>query len=296
MTNDLTQLDVFHGDLTANRAIVYARLARPADDSGLSLSGQVRGPRCLYAETLPATSPLIDLGRGPTLLAQAVVPEPCFWSPDLPAIYDVAVNLKRGDEIIATTRREIGLKSLGVRGRDFAVAGKRWVLRGVFEQSATAELPRGWHEAAAAYVTERPDNERLAEASQWGAPAVVHVEGDAGRLAGTLKQLAMHPAVALAVVHGDLPSDIKPASIAPNIMLAQPVPSSAGLPAEPWAQVLWAEVSDPKALAPLLAKSAAPIIVVRQLASRLPIEQARAACDQLQRDLAPVGQFAGYVV
>src|SRR5687767_12799952 len=98
----LAQLDVFYGDLSVNRAYVYARLPRPVEDAGLSLVGQVRGPRCRLAEMLPASVPLVDLGPGPTLLAQAMIPDPCFWSPDLPAIYDVTVNLLRGTEIIAT--------------------------------------------------------------------------------------------------------------------------------------------------------------------------------------------------
>src|SRR3954454_21595882 len=112
MTNDIPDLDVFYGELTATRALVYARLPRPADDAGLSLTGQVRGPRCLHAQTLPLTAPLTDLGPGPTLLARAVIPEPSFWSPDVPSIYDVTVQLRRGTQTVAQTRREIGLRSL----------------------------------------------------------------------------------------------------------------------------------------------------------------------------------------
>src|SRR5829696_6519128 len=125
MTNDLPQLDVFYGDLTVNRAFVYARLPLPAEVGAWSLAGQIRGPRCLAAETLPVTSPLLDLGPGPTLLARAMVTDPCFWSPDLPAIYDVTVNLLRGTEIVASARREIGLRSLGVRGKHLALESKR---------------------------------------------------------------------------------------------------------------------------------------------------------------------------
>ena len=69
MADDLAELDVLYGDLTPNRACVYARLPRPADDAGLKLAGQVRGPRCLTAETLPLSATLVDLGPGPTLLA-----------------------------------------------------------------------------------------------------------------------------------------------------------------------------------------------------------------------------------
>ena len=106
MTCDLSSLAIFYGDLTVAQAYVYARLPRPAEDSGLSLVGQVRGPRCLQAETLPVTSPLVDLGPGSTLLARAVIPDPCFWSPDLPAIYDVTLNLLRDQEIGRASCRE----------------------------------------------------------------------------------------------------------------------------------------------------------------------------------------------
>src|SRR5262245_46001615 len=149
MTNDLPELDVFYGDLTVNRALVYARLPLPADAGPWSLGGHVRGPRCLTAQTLPVTSKLEDLGPGPTLLAKATVTDPCFWSPDLPAIYDVTVHLLRGGEIAATASREIGLRSLGVRGRHLALESKRWVLRGVCTESTHAALPRHWHEALA---------------------------------------------------------------------------------------------------------------------------------------------------
>jgi hypothetical protein len=39
-----------------------------------------------------------------------------------------------------------------------------------------------------------------------------------------------------------------------------------------------------------------PIVAVRRLDQKLPLADARAACDALQRDLAGIGQFAGYVV
>jgi hypothetical protein len=39
-----------------------------------------------------------------------------------------------------------------------------------------------------------------------------------------------------------------------------------------------------------------PIIVYRPHADAQTAEQARAACDQLQREAAPLGDFAGYFV
>jgi hypothetical protein len=296
MTNDLSQLDIFYGDLTANRAYVYARLPRPADDAGLTLTGFVRGPRCLHAETLPLTAKLVDLGPGPTLLARALVPEPCFWSPDLPAIYDVTVNLQLGAETIAGERREIGLRSLGVQGRNLVLAGKRWVLRGVTASSTSTTLPRAWHDASAAYVAEEAGDEQLAEASQFGALTAVHIRGDAEQTAAALRRLAQQPAAALAVIDGQLPSEFEPAAIAPNLLLAQRLHANVNLPVQSWAQAIWANTQDTRVLEFLVGAIDRPIIAVRHLISPLPLDQARAACDVLQRDLAPIGQFAGYVV
>jgi hypothetical protein len=295
MTSDLSPLAIFYGDLTVAQAYVYARLPRPAEDAGLSLVGQVRGPRCLQAETLPVTSPLVDLGPGPTLLARAVIPDPCFWSPDLPAIYDVTVHLLRGQEIIATARRELGLRALGVRGRNFALEGKRWILRGVSASSTVATLPRLWREVVASYVTGHAKDDCLAEASQWGSLAVVELDCAEHDAAEQLRRLALHPAVALVVIRGSLPADFKLSHVAPNLLLAQPLSTNqASIGA--WAQVLWLETDDPVLAGRIASQTELPIIVVRRLTSPLPLTDARAACDVLQRELASAGQFAGYVV
>src|SRR5262249_17931911 len=151
---------------------------------------------------------LIDLGPGPTLLARAVIPEPSFWSPDVPSIYDVTVKLRRGDEVVATARHEIGLRNFGIRRQYFVLEGKRWTLRGVASHSTIAKLPGDGQDAAGAYVADDGDAEALPEASRWGALAVVFVGDDHQRqTAHRLRDLANHPAVAIAALDGSLPDD-----------------------------------------------------------------------------------------
>lgn len=298
MAFDLSQLDVFYGDLTANRAYVYARLPCPAD-SGFSLVGQVRGPRCALAQTLPTTSPLVDLGPGPTLLARAAIPDPCFWSADLPAIYDVTVNVLRGTEIIATERREIGLRNLGVRGRYFAVDAKRWVLRGIHAASAASDEPGEWHAALGMLLLPAGHPQRdawLAEASRGGAMAAVVADARGVEMASLLRQLARFPAVCLVAVRGGLPEDFRLTDHAPNLLLAQVFGRGDPLAIAPWAQLAWVRADDPLLLSRVAGLAEVPIVADRPLAAPLPVDAARAACDLLQRDLAPSGQFAGYVV
>ena len=292
---DLSQLDIFYGDLTANRALVYARLPRPDDGADWKLTGQIRGPRCRTAQTLPATSPLVDLGPGPTLLARALVPEPCFWSPDLPAIYDLTVHLQRGMQVVATEQRQIGLRSLGVRGRHLILEGKSLVLRGVATESATSSQPGDWHEAIAAYVCNDFDLRPLEEASQCGALGVVMVRQRGENAISVLRKLSHYPAAAIAVLDNSLPDGFKKSAVAPNLLLAELRQAGDIARPSPWADVLVVTVEDPNSI-----KSAnfrdKPVIAMRRLGAPLDIPAARAACDMLQRDLAPIGLFAGYIV
>ena len=297
MTNDLpSDLDVFYGDLTTARAFVYARLPRPADDAGLSLTGQVRGPRCKLAQTLPVTSALVDLGPGQTLLARAVVPDPVFWLPDLPAIYDVSVNLLRGAEIIATAHRQIGLRSLGVRGRDLVLNGKRWVLRGVSTGSTNASSPQEWHKFQAAFVSDDLRLDDLTIASENGALAMIYVAEPGGPLLPRMRRLAQFPAAAIAVLDQALPHDFRKSEIAPNLLIAQLIVPECRWPRQPWADLLVVGVNDAEVFAETLTFGEIPIIATRFGRPPDDLTTARMACDALQRDLAPLGQFAGYVV
>jgi len=223
------------------------------------------------------------------------VPDPCFWSPDLPAIYDVTISLLRGTETVATARREIGLRSLGVRGVSFHLAGKRWVLRGVCDRSTTATLPRAWHEMSATLVTADLAREPLAEASQFGALAAVELLGDKFTTVA-LRELACQPGVALAIVRGDLPVGFDRREVAPNVLIAQWIGLGDESHRQPWADAIVADIGDQVPPDGACRFSGLPIIAARLLSTPLPLDQARAACDALQRDLASLGQFAGYIV
>jgi hypothetical protein len=292
--SELPLLDVFYGELSVHRASIYARLPRPSDDAGLKVAGQVRGPRCRLAQTLPVNANLVDLGGGPTLLARAIMPEPNSWTPETPSIYDVTINLLQNGKILATARRSIGLRALGVRDRRFHFEGKNWVLRGVSNASTTATHPAEWHPHASAYIAEH-HVERFVEASELGVLAIAHIDAH-GDIPLQLRQLALHPAAALAVVRVPPGKQFKLTGIAPNILLAQTLPAFGPFKPQAWAQVIWAETTDPTTLANLQTMFELPIIAVRPLTTPESLPDARAACDELQRHLAPLGQFAGYVV
>lgn len=265
------QLELFYGGVTPNRATVYARLRDVPTTPGMTLSGFIRGPHCLYSTTLPATIRLTDAGPGDTLLARAMVPDPCYWSPELPFLYEVHVELKHDGEVLASTDRVLGLRNFGARGQFLYLNGKRWTVRG-------ATMPSGpdlaaWNDAPLAlYCPTLPSDALCQEASRIGVLLVVQAPSIPDATA-ELQRLARHAAVAL-LVHPPGQIDLAWQTAAPNVALA-------GL-------------LDAEAI-PTLSASDRPIIAFRA-ADAVTVEDLRAASDRLQADLASHGDFAGYIV
>jgi Glycosyl hydrolases family 2 len=113
MTRESIEITV--GDVSDMEAVVYARYNPEVDDEfqereRVELRGTLRGPYCEQARTLPAEFAFRDLGPGAPASAEAVVTDPCMWSPDLPHLYQVDVEALRDGQIVAEYHGMIGLR------------------------------------------------------------------------------------------------------------------------------------------------------------------------------------------
>ncbi len=295
--------DVFHGELTANRGQVFVRAERTADLQDCKLYGYVHGPRCEFAHTLLARYSLVDLGPGSTLLGRATITDPCLWTSDLPQIYDVHVELRRGIEVLARAQRMIGLRGIGPRtspsGGQLVRESKVWVPRGVAIDSLAGDsLVAQLREELLVGVCSAPSAALLDEASRRGAYLIVQVNAAEQDLPATLRALSRWPAVMLAVIQGGEALARGLQQVAPNLILAQAVRAEAlpALTTAAWANVLVVELGVDQKLESIPAMQL-PLLVQRDLPQEnLSAAAARGECDRLQRDLATVGQFAGYMV
>jgi hypothetical protein len=108
-----------------------------------------------------------------------------------------------------------------------------------------------------------------------------------------LRRLSRWSAVAMALVDGHESLDETIATIAPNLLLGHyvrtPHPS-----VPPWAKFAAAEVVDPKQFAQRFAAAEHPVIALHRPEDASGLGKARAACDRLQANLAPFGDYAGY--
>jgi hypothetical protein len=122
-------------NLTPATAEVWVTVLPQRQDAGTDVRGRLMGPRCAYASTVEVAYPLRPLtpnpspplrGRGEeeralphdAVTRQVVIPEPSFWEPESPFLYEGVVELwqdgTRCDQ--RTIRHGLRLLTLGSRG------------------------------------------------------------------------------------------------------------------------------------------------------------------------------------
>jgi hypothetical protein len=112
------KIEISVGDMSDVEGHVYARyLGEDAQhnrsevgDAKVALCGTLRGPFCESARTLPAQVEFRDLGPNEAGVAKAIVPDPCIWTSELPHLYQVDVQARQGDQILAEYHGKIGLR------------------------------------------------------------------------------------------------------------------------------------------------------------------------------------------
>lgn len=287
----LPSLDLFVGEATDAQCRVYARV----ENATGKLSGTITGPQCAYAQTLSASVDFNDRGPGKTLLAEAIVPDPCFWSPDLPHLYTVEMQLESDGQTLGQSRRLFGMRRLGARGRSLIFERERWVLRGVSYSGLTAEPIYQWHQAVAAMLVVNPSDELCEEASRVGVLLVATVTAANRSLPDELRRLSRWPAVAVIALEQP-PSDLPLRSLAPNVLLGQWFSAGEQVLPAPWANIALCRFESVAAFGRDSRDCRLPLIAVRSLPDIPSVGIAREHCDLLQADLAAVGDYAGYAI
>jgi hypothetical protein len=284
------QLDVFFGEATPTQAHVYGRLPRANWPVDAKLHGTISGPSCLYAQTLPASFRFVDRSLGDMLLAEAILPDPCFWTPGLPYLYQVDIQLRQGTNVLAEVSRHFGIRPLGTRGKNLVYAGKRWVLRGSAWWASPPTSLQEWHDAELAMIIAPPEENMAVETSKVGV-FVVMVATQYHHLPPTKPQWFSRN-VSIGIVIDGYRHDI----VGPNLLQAQSFGVEGPIEPEHWADIAWCEVDDPAIFAARAKDCQIPIVAFRTVdCVRFNPAEMRQKCDQLQADLAPYGDFAGYV-
>ncbi len=300
------RLELFFGEAYQGEARIYARLAGVPDAGPWRIGGQLIGPECRFSHTLPATIPFrslsgTGLGQRETPLAEAILPDPCFWTPDVPLLYRARIELSSAEQRALEAKpviieRLFGIRRLGPRGRSFFLDGERWVPRGVqLPQASLADLPAA-REAKLLLHVPAADDAFCFEASQIGVPLAVELRSNGHELEQEIRRLAKWPAVFFAVIDGQQPMDFDPRFVARNILFAVRIAGGEPTTPTPGAHAIWCDIGTENTTLAAATTCSIPIIVSRRGEPPGDLATGRGTCDRLQYDLSPAGDFAGYVV
>jgi hypothetical protein len=304
-----SQIDLFFGDANEAEARIYARLPSTESLALTNISGRIIGPDCRFAKTLPATIPFVNRGPGAGgVLLEATIPDPCFWTPELPFLYRVTIQI-RGETGEFNIQRCLGIRRSGAIGRSLYLDGKRWVARGVCRDQAHRSDLFAARQSSAALLLPAGDEALCLEASRLGVPLFVHVaaslrdaQTESRRdsstcLAAEIRRLGQWPAVFVIVLDPALPIGKELRAAARNTLFAARFDGAAVNFALPdWAQLAVCDCDVLKPIATTANDRDIPIVAVRRLPTPIGIADSREACDRLQFDLATSGDFAGYFV
>jgi hypothetical protein len=310
---------VFFGDAADAEARVYV-LATPIGDSadaasleGLKITGRVEGPKCRYSHTLPARIPVrhrgvrtsdgdVALAR-PELVGEAIVPDPNFWTPELPFLYRATVEVRRGEEVVAKYEQDFGIRPLGVRGKRLVFDGKIWVPRAVQRKIVVGDAPLElWRETATVMVVDDPDDELCREASEVGVILFARVT----KFDDVLERVRAwnrYPSVVLIIVdQHDLSHSVlslpTSSSRYRNILLADRDELREGARGESGpvkARVIQRSRDRMDLVVEEMNESDRPALIQGNTGKRL-LSEARSVCDELQAEFAGKCDPAGYIV
>ncbi|HEY2828444.1 MAG TPA: hypothetical protein VGJ04_12655 [Pirellulales bacterium] len=305
----IQHIELFSGAASPAAARVYAAITvdktHQFDSKQFKLRGHLIGPQCEFAHTLSARIPLADRGSDETLLAEAIVPDPCFWTPELPFLYRAELELVDGASVVLRYDGNVGIRRLGSRGRELYFEGKRFVLRGAnchFNEGVpTGDELAYMRETWTAAIVSWPSDALCQLASRSGILLIADLRASQVNVsqhhaAERVRGVAQWPAVAMAIVDAETIPLVEFRGGVRNLLIGQYVRATESTPVAEQAQIVFAEVGEPSDFAHQLVQYNRPVIAVRRLEQLTTIEASRAACDALQRDLAMAGDFAGYVV
>lgn len=293
----MKSLQVFYGKSTERSAHVYAQVDRSEGGEGVfQLTGQVRGPRAATARTLPLTAELIDQGQGPSVLARALIPDPSYWSPDLPAVYDLDVRLERDGNVVSRANHTLGLRRFGVKGDSFYFSPRRWVLRGITVDSAEEADMEFLREVNASLVAWFPDESLCQMASDHGVVVAAILSGRETEVCAALERCSRWPAVALAILDADESERGAFQRLAPNIELGKLIRDDQRIELPRWATFAAVSSEDVEFFGRVAAAVPSALVAIGRSESDWAWRDRRSSCDRLQRNLAGIGDFAGYIV
>jgi hypothetical protein len=259
-----------------------------------SFTGQLEGPSCQFARTLSTSYNLGRLSDGGAL-AETYIADPCYWTPALPFLYRLIGSMSTSDGSTRPVDRMVGFRRLRPERASLRLEGERVVFRGAAGAAIGVERLDEARDAGMMLIVGQSNEDLCHAADRAGVGLIVDLRNKLNLLETTLRRLAWHPSVMAVIVDTAATSSGREAGllVANGVRTAtEPTFRESGNAPN----LFVVELSPGERPPAWMASSHRPVIAVRRGAAYADLQGARAACDQLQADLAPEFNLAGYFI
>ncbi|PHS12984.1 MAG: hypothetical protein COA78_07450 [Blastopirellula sp.] len=257
----------------------------------------VEGPFSQRAETLSSKFQFVDVpqnsGSNLKLLKTEII-DPLFWTTRNPALYRCSIQ---AESLKPPFICEFGIRDLHTKGRDLIAEDRRWVLRaGVADASTAVESIEPWRNESMAMLVSNPSDELCLQATLQGLFLIVEMTSYEGDFQNELERLVKYSAVAAVLLLPSVEFKESPGQFAPHLLLGCLLrPGESAEPADipKWAKFVVHELfGDELDIQPSLD---VPEMIWQNYDEPAFSDPrlARAACDELQREIKGTGEFAG---
>ncbi|GEM_PF-6926194 len=110
------------------------------------IKGRLMGPRSPYAGTVEIAYPVRELARTDHILLRVLVPEPNFWQPQSPLLYEGPLELWQDGARVEQIWLRHGIRNVQLGERGLRVNGQLCKLQGVCAETFTETDARHWHD------------------------------------------------------------------------------------------------------------------------------------------------------
>jgi len=94
------------------------------------IKGRLMGPRNVYASTVEVAYPMREVERGPAIVMRVVIPEPSWWEPKTPFLYEGPLELWQDGQLCARETLSHGVSNFRIGPGGLTLNGRPFVMRG----------------------------------------------------------------------------------------------------------------------------------------------------------------------
>ena len=130
MTNRIRNVTVLNHRLdpheTELRILVKVENLTPTTE----IKGRLMGPRNVHAATVEIAYPLKEMDRAGHILLRAIIPEPSWWEPKIPFLYQGPLELWQDGEFCERVQIRHGINRFQLTSKGLRLNGKPLLVRG----------------------------------------------------------------------------------------------------------------------------------------------------------------------